>query len=1147
MKFISALILFCICLLAVQAQQPGDTIKVSTFNYTQTSSGPMGRDSVMQFPDLPGITYEKILMKYNMRCKNGLVSPGVAGQTNIGCGEWDYTCNTYIMDSTRTDSTKATHPSHIINGFNGNTFNYTTLPTHTYYRSTQQEVINTATISEISTTIGTGNSNSIYPFNTQIKNSKSQYLFTATELLAAGFTAGNISGLKLNITNAGDVTQFLRIRIKPTTASVLDASTPDIAGFTEHYYFNTALVNGVNTFNFYNNYAWNGTDNLIVEFSFSNPSNGISSIVLADTTTYNSGLITYTNDYNYELTGNNALTLNNANLLNKFSNEITVSFWSNGNAKFLPSNTSIVHANSASGAREINIHHPWSNSNIYWDCGNAAGYDRINALASTAQIKGEWGHWAFTKNTSTGTMNIYYNGNLWLSGTAKTLPIEITNLLVGVNNNNANPYFGNIDELSIWNKELSATDIQAWMNKTITSAHPNYANLLAYYPFNDGNGNLANDASSALLSAQTNGVGMWRDTKGVSIFKQFTETNLRPQITFVQGTYMQTITPIIVLDSIINNANTTYGFSSNGLQITAVDTNTYYQAGYTYVYDFNTNAIVDSVWNATQNTINVTALNYFRYYPAAYQIMSFVTPYGINLNLGMQGKTWTFDVTDFAPILKGKKRMYINGGGERQEDMDIQFWFIVGTPPRPVMGIQNIWRVESVAYTNIINDAQFEPRTIALDANAKAFKVRTAITGHGQEGEFIPRQHFINVNGGATEYAWDVWKRCGENPVYPQGGTWIYDRAGWCPGMATDTREMEITPHVLAGSIATIDYGMANASGDSRYWVSNQLVSYGAASFALDAAIVDIKNPTNAVENARTNPFCHEPIITIQNTGSTALTSVEITYWINNDANKQTYKWNGNLAFLEKTDISLPISKSFYQSATTTNNIFNVAIANPNNGADEYTFNNTMQSTFDAAAVLPNEFIVYVRTNSAASETNYSITDDNGNVLLTRNGLSNNTVYRDTMRLTDGCFTLKMIDTDEDGIDFWANNDGIGTFRIQRITGSTLKSFDGDFGTSFIYNFSTVFPTDMPNVLGEPGLNLYPNPATNYITISGIASDESASFTISNILGESLPAIFTKQNNNYILGTTNLVNGIYILHGITSNGKMYTNKFIIEK
>ena len=130
-----------------------------------------------------------------------------------------------------------------------------------------------------------------------------------------------------------------------------------------------------------------------------------------------------------------------------------------------------------------------------------------------------------------------------------------------------------------------------------------------------------------------------------------------------------------------------------------------------------------------------------------------------------------------------------------KEQMDIKFLFIVGTPPRNVKDIDNVWKVESVGYTAIINNDKFEPRGIHSDASGSAFKIRTAITGHGQEGEFIQRTHQINMDGGSPEFSWQVWKECALNPVYPQGGTWIYDRAGWCPGMATDVKESDITPY----------------------------------------------------------------------------------------------------------------------------------------------------------------------------------------------------------------------------------------------------------------------------------------------------------------------------------------------------------------
>jgi hypothetical protein len=274
---------------------------------------------------------------------------------------------------------------------------------------------------------------------------------------------------------------------------------------------------------------------------------------------------------------------------------------------------------------------------------------------------------------------------------------------------------------------------------------------------------------------------------------------------------------LLILDSIIASPDTILelGIISNHgtLNHDIIDTlsvSFYYQP-YSYTYD--TSGSIINIDTLTSNgTLNITTLNYYRRYPMAFQIMSFVTPYGIGLDLGAEGKTWYFDVTDYYPVLKGDKRITVSGGGQWQEDMDIKFLFIVGTPPRDVLEMQQIWRPQSKGYGAIMADDAFEPRDVLMHSNASAYKLRTTITGHGQEGEFIPQNHYLNIDGGTQEYIWPVWTECAENPIYPQGGTWIYDRAGWCPGQASDLREDDITQLVNPGQIHNIDYGVSSAT-----------------------------------------------------------------------------------------------------------------------------------------------------------------------------------------------------------------------------------------------------------------------------------------------------------------------------------------------
>ncbi|MBL0052038.1 MAG: hypothetical protein IPP29_11285 [Bacteroidetes bacterium] len=75
-------------------------------------------------------------MQYRIRCKKGQVSS--SNNALYGCGEWDYSCNTYITDSSLTDSVKSKHNSYDITNFNGTTFSYTYTPVYTYYQYIQK-------------------------------------------------------------------------------------------------------------------------------------------------------------------------------------------------------------------------------------------------------------------------------------------------------------------------------------------------------------------------------------------------------------------------------------------------------------------------------------------------------------------------------------------------------------------------------------------------------------------------------------------------------------------------------------------------------------------------------------------------------------------------------------------------------------------------------------------------------------------------------------------------------------------------------------------------------------------------------------------------------------------------------------------------
>ena len=123
---------------------------------------------------------------------------------------------------------------------------------------------------------------------------------------------------------------------------------------------------------------------------------------------------------------------------------------------------------------------------------------------------------------------------------------------------------------------------------------------------------------------------------------------------------------------------------------------------------------------------------------------------------------------------------------------------------------------------------------IPLNPNASEYKIKTRTTGHWFGGfqncaEFCPKLHHVKING-VKEFEWLNWKECANNPVIAQGGTWIYDRAGWCPGTFGTTYDHEITDLVNPGDTVNIDYGMQVTSGGMEELPTTvQLISYGTA------------------------------------------------------------------------------------------------------------------------------------------------------------------------------------------------------------------------------------------------------------------------------------------------------------------------------
>lgn len=1064
---------------------PGDTVVVQTFSFGSP------QDAWFVFPS-DTLRCEKVLMKYTLKC-NPAQSPA--------CGEWDYLTYTYLYKHTHLlDSTLVHQPVYTVNGATPSTYGYMNSPSYSYHPSWQYYMVNTGTTSLNTYTVGAGTANSTIPFGSSQPVSHTQYLWKASEITSAGMSAGNISGLQFYLQTLGGSLRNLTIRMKTSPLDSLSQSTYSDSVFTTVYSQNTQFTTvGWNSLQFTTPFNWNGTSNLLIDITYDNTVSSTDNQVAATATTFNSTLNNSGNDRvaSFHSAGYVSIPLNNK--LVSIDSFVTVTLWCFGSPSLQPMNGTAFEAVDSLGHRLLNSHLPWSDSNVYWDAGyGGTSYDRINKVAVASEIKGQWNHWAFTKNTVTGVMNIYLNGNLWFSGTGKTKSMKgIKNFRIGQGNwGGSQTYEGKIDEFAVFNSELSQATIQSYMYKQIDAVHPNYNNLAVYYHFDDGNYlTFADAAPGSHPLATLNSVdNPFRDAN--QIITDFSVSNLRPNVIFEQGVYTQHLDSVLVVDSTMNVPVQiiTYNDSTNNPGVVTSTYNVW--PAYYHNYLYNAQGVAyDSTLVTPDSTLNEVYYNWYRKFPQVirYELARFITPYGNNLSLG-NGFTWTFDVSDYRTLLADS--VHLNAGNW-QELLDVKFLLIKGIPPRDPIAVKNLWNGGFNYGTPTDSITHLQSLNLNIPSNAFNSRWKSRITGHGMDtpnncSEFCAIPHYFKVNG-TQQFSKTVWRdNCDVNPVYPQGGTWIYSRANWCPGAEVWTYDWELTPFTIPGNPVTLNHSVApyTHTGSWDYFqIEDQLVTYGGANFTLDAAVEDIISPSTDQMWKRMNPVCTNPVVKIKNTGSTTLTSLDITYGLVGGV-LSTYHWTGNLKFTESATVTLG-TFAWLQGATD----FTVSVSNPNGGADQYANNNVKLSHFTYPTVMPSQMVIVLKTNNYPQENQYTLKDEAGNVIISRSNMAANYTYKDTLNLANGCYTFELTDNASqsgggggDGLSFWNNaNQGSGYLQFRKVTpNATIKTFGSDFGGQIYQQFTVGLTSNVNEYIftDKALLNVYPNPTDGHVYIN---------------------------------------------------------------
>jgi len=1039
-------IIWCFASQAHVRAADGDTIVVKTLRFSDTTK----RSGTWLFPP-PG-RYEKVIMQYTLKC-----DPATR-QDNFNCGEWDYLTYNMLRDSTgEFDSTRLTQANYVVRGTTPDSFPYSSTfvnnskryRTATAQRSGEGEFFS----------VGAGGQN-----NTAIlrpEGGRARYIWTATELKAAGMDAGLICGIKLTTSAAAPNVTLFTIRVRGMVSAAL-AKTMQNEDFTTVVRRNLSFVAGVNQIPFSTPFNWDGTSDLIVDFScYSSPAVVGISAAAAPVGQADDGsrrAFNFTAGDRIDIPGEIGLIIND---------EITISYWCWGDPNKMPRAHNTMEAYDSLGRRVLNIHAPWDNGSIYWDAGITpadGSVDRIEKGANVESYEGRWNHWAFVK-TRTGVMRIYLNGVLFHEGNGKTKKMQgIKKFVFG--SGGSGSYEGLLDEIQIWNMALDEATIKLWMARKINDSHPLYTKLIAYYRGElDTDPTFTRDESIGGYTGQLFGVPT-REKISLDQLGYLVSTNTsRPFATFETGSVPVTSTRVDVNVSAEPRRTSVvlyqrpvqpriYRPDAADYPSVPTDTLLVQEAGKLYTYD-ESGFVADSAVVPTVTTLRKVLLPYFS--PIVdFEIGRYITPYGIGLSLGPAGFRWEYDVTDFAPLLRNNVTL---SAGNQQELIDITFLFITGTPPRDVKQIDQIYYDRGAMFPAVLNGTSLPPVDVKLSPLAKTFRLKAVTSGHDFSNatncaEFCPRTHSLSIDG-TQRFSWLLWKECGDNPVYPQGGTWLIDRTGWCPGAPVDLYEFELTPYAVGKSSVSIDYNIKKevaAESFGRWEVSTQLIGYGAPNFTKDASVVDVITPNNWEYYGRLNPICGEPVIVIQNTGSADLKTCKIDYTVNGGGKKQ-FSWLGTLKFLERDTVVLPAATWPTEAGMAS---FEATVVVD---GDEYAANNTRRTSFVMPPVYYNDLQIILRTNKEAeSQYEWKLKKTSGEVIGEGKNLKSETTFTYNYVLADGCYDFELINKEGFGLDFWFYRSQLGTGNLSFRSGEqTIKTFQPDFGNRTWMQF-TVAP-----------------------------------------------------------------------------------------
>lgn len=278
------------------------------------------------------------------------------------------------------------------------------------------------------------------------------------------------------------------------------------------------------------------------------------------------------------------------------------------------------------------------------------------------------------------------------------------------------------------------------------------------------------------------------------------------------------------------------------------------------------------------------------------------------------------------------------------------------------------------------------------------------------------------------------------------------------------------------------------------------------------------------------------------NYGSDTLFSLNIVCRVNEE-DSVVFPWLGALAFRETQIVQLPT----FEFTVLPDNELVITLENINGTEDQVTLNNAYSAEFVTAQATPGEVKLKIMLDSHPEETNWDVKDAEGEIIYSGGPYSTpGSLVEVTMNFDDpGCYIASFYDAGGNGL-----NPG---FFILYYGANTVIATVTSFESLAQVQFDVGGTMQLPDIDGQPALRIFPNPASEQVTLSyQLEKASPVSLRVYDVPGNLVATIaghVTLQGRNEInFSCSGLPGGLYLVRLTTDDFRLTTSsKLIIRR